>query len=80
MNEGETVKMAYSSNTSALSGWALDERRGEGCSCSDSQAPLNCVIHLSGSQMSLHARLHSKRAIIYANSAALEGITEAPGF
>lgn len=43
------------------------------------QAPLNCVIHVSGSQMSLHTRLHSKRAIIYANSAALWGKTEAQG-
>lgn len=42
-----------------------------GCSCRDGQAPLNGAVHVSGSQMSLHARLHSKRAIIYANSAAL---------
>ena len=54
----------------SLSERSVWEHCGADCSCRDGLAPLNCVIHVSGSQMSLHTRLHSKHAIIYANSAA----------
>lgn len=66
----------FAFSVSERSDWELHEQCGGRLFL---QAPLKCVIHVSGSQMSLHTRLHSECAIIYANSAAPQAKTEAPG-